>query len=472
MPAGWGWGRGCRRRSWKPPRPATWPTTEWDALGEDWLEQALAYAAVPCKGARGPLTRIRPRPARPAAGTARASCPPGQPDRRRAGVPAGGLPGPARPGPAGAARSPRRSSGPRRPPAPRPPIRPGSAMPRTPAACTGTPPSCTRTPPQPATAAPSSTSSILRTACAPMAAPRTGPPPTPPSTTRRAWPACWAALRAAGAHEQAAALLARDPAAHAALDDPGGVAVLLGQPAGRRARTSRPPRCWPGTRPPTPPSTTRTAWPACWAACGRRARTSRPPRCWPGTRPPTPPSTTRTAWPVLLGSLREAGAHEQAAALASRAAAHAALDDPGAVASLLGRLREAGAHEQAAALLARDPAAHAALDDPDGVALLLDRLREAGAHDQAAALAGRAAAHAALDDPHGVASLLDQPAGSGRARPGRRADRSAAAPACSGSSSSSKATGISSVSGGRPTAARPRHGAGKTWTDLAGLSNT
>src|SRR5205823_6124139 len=37
---------------------------EWDALGEDWLEQALAYAAVPCKGARGPLTRIRPRPAR------------------------------------------------------------------------------------------------------------------------------------------------------------------------------------------------------------------------------------------------------------------------------------------------------------------------------------------------------------------------------------------------------------------------
>ena len=37
--------------------------SQWDALGEDWLEQALAYAAVPCKGARGPLTRIRPRPA-------------------------------------------------------------------------------------------------------------------------------------------------------------------------------------------------------------------------------------------------------------------------------------------------------------------------------------------------------------------------------------------------------------------------
>ncbi|HEV2937422.1 MAG TPA: hypothetical protein VGY96_30240, partial [Streptosporangiaceae bacterium] len=37
---------------------------EWDALGGDWLEQGLAYTAVPCKGVRGPLTPIRPRPAR------------------------------------------------------------------------------------------------------------------------------------------------------------------------------------------------------------------------------------------------------------------------------------------------------------------------------------------------------------------------------------------------------------------------
>ena len=45
---------------------APWYLTdaEWDALGEDWLEQALAYTAVPCKGVRGPLTRIRLRPAR------------------------------------------------------------------------------------------------------------------------------------------------------------------------------------------------------------------------------------------------------------------------------------------------------------------------------------------------------------------------------------------------------------------------
>ncbi|MFC4063682.1 tetratricopeptide repeat protein [Actinoplanes subglobosus] len=35
---------------------------DWDGLGADWLEQALADTARPCKGARGPLTRIRSRP--------------------------------------------------------------------------------------------------------------------------------------------------------------------------------------------------------------------------------------------------------------------------------------------------------------------------------------------------------------------------------------------------------------------------
>ena len=44
---------------------APWYLTdaEWEAEGEAWLEQALAYTAVPCKGVRGPLTRIRPHPA-------------------------------------------------------------------------------------------------------------------------------------------------------------------------------------------------------------------------------------------------------------------------------------------------------------------------------------------------------------------------------------------------------------------------
>ena len=68
---------------------------------------------------------------------------------------------------------------------------------------------------------------------------------------------------------------------------------------------------------------------------------------------------------------------------------------------MLGSLREANALEQAAALLARDPAAHASLDNPAGVAWLLGSLREANAEEQAAALAERAAAHVALDGPAG-----------------------------------------------------------------------
>ncbi len=40
---------------------------EWEEdAEEDWLEQALAYTAAPCRGVRGPLTQIRPRPSRPA----------------------------------------------------------------------------------------------------------------------------------------------------------------------------------------------------------------------------------------------------------------------------------------------------------------------------------------------------------------------------------------------------------------------
>ena len=109
----------------------------------------------------------------------------------------------------------------------------------------------------------------------------------------------------------------------------------------------------------------------------------------------------------LLASLREAGARRQAAALAARAAAHAPLDDPGDVASLLDSLQEAGARRQVTALLRRDPAAHAALDSPHAIAALLDRLRQAGAPEQAAALAARAAAHAPLDHPDAVVMLLD-----------------------------------------------------------------
>jgi hypothetical protein len=148
-------------------------------------------------------------------------------------------------------------------------------------------------------------------------------------------------LRQAGAHEHAAALLARDPAAHAALDNQ------------------------------------------------------------------YSPFDNRYSVASLLVSLREAGAHEQAAALAARAAAHAPLDNLEGVAYLLDHLRQTPLPEQAAALAAR-AAAHAPLDDPVGVASLLNSLRQAGAHEHAAALLARdPAAHAALDDPYRVADLLD-----------------------------------------------------------------
>ncbi|WP_234438090.1 hypothetical protein [Streptomyces viridochromogenes] len=41
---------------------------EWDALHDAWFDQALAYLSEPCRGARGPLSPIRPRPGSPEAG--------------------------------------------------------------------------------------------------------------------------------------------------------------------------------------------------------------------------------------------------------------------------------------------------------------------------------------------------------------------------------------------------------------------
>ena len=47
------------------PPPGYLTDTEWDALDDDWLEQALRYTAKDARGVRRPLTRIRARPARP-----------------------------------------------------------------------------------------------------------------------------------------------------------------------------------------------------------------------------------------------------------------------------------------------------------------------------------------------------------------------------------------------------------------------
>jgi hypothetical protein len=88
---------------------------------------------------------------------------------------------------------------------------------------------------------------------------------------------------------------------------------------------------------------------------------------------------------ALLPRLREAGADEQVAVLAGRAAAHVRLDDPRGVADLLGSLREAGSDEQVAVLAGR-AAAHVPLDNPVDAAVLLRSLRRVGADEQTAAL--------------------------------------------------------------------------------------
>ena len=479
---------------------------EWDALGEDWLEQALAYTAVPCKGVRGPLTRIRSRPARHARGRGdqpgsmaavagplyrladyldqhgrvhRASQIP--PAEFWSAAAAHAAPGDqAALGDAAYVRGLYRDA----------------AQLHKNAAASGNldaafylsdPPASLRADPRPAHwaavhVALDDPADVAQAAGQPAGGGRgragrraAGPRPAAHVALDDPYGVTLLLhyLQKAGADEQAAALASR-AAAHVALDDPRGVAFLLNSlrlagaheqaavlaaraaaaasttraawpncwtACGRRARTSRPPRCWPAIPLPTPPSTTRAPWAACWApagggrgragrraagprsrrprpprrpvgrgrpagpACGRRARTSRPPR-WPPGPPPTPPSTTRAPWPGCCARCGGWARTSRPPRWPPGPPRTPPSTTRAAWPSCWSGLREAGADEQAAALLARDPAAHVALDEPVGVADLLGALREAGADEQAAALASRAAAHVALDDSRDVASLL------------------------------------------------------------------
>jgi hypothetical protein len=107
---------------------------------------------------------------------------------------------------------------------------------------------------------------------------------------------------------------------------------------------------------------------------------------------------------LLLGALRDARARDAAAALATRIADHASLGNLAGVAWLLRMLR---GQEDAEAALASRAAHHANLEDPAGVAALLGALREAEADDAVTALVARdPAGHASLDNPAGVAALL------------------------------------------------------------------
>lgn len=330
--------------------------TDWDGLPEDWLEQALIYTTLPCKGIPGPLTRIRPRTAStptlgPAYRVADYLDQHGRHTRRQRIPPAGFWQAAARfasPGDLPALAQAAEDRG----------LLWDAARLRKRAVAQGNCDEAVTLIRQlhslhPRTADPD----LARWAVGRVAL-------DDPGAVAR----LLAALRETGAEKQIEELLARDPAAYVALNYPGGLAWLLdalllmgaeGQAAVLLARG---------------------------------------------------PAAHVTLDPIgavvhLLDSLRKAGAVEQVAVLADRAISHVALDKPNAVTMLLDALRQAGAEEQAAALADR-AVAHVAVDDPADLFHLLDGLRLVGAEEQAAALADRAVANVALDRPAVIIELL------------------------------------------------------------------
>ena len=316
--------------------------TDWDALGEDWLEQALVYTTVRCKGVRGPLSRIRPRIAGQAAAPSyRLADYLDQHGRRTRSsfIPpasfwsaAGSFASSGDMGTLGEAAS-RRG------------MLHDAARLLKKATALGN----------------ADAASLLVWLMRPL---------HPADHNPARWAAAHAAvddlaattwllktLQQTGAADQVKALADR-AVVHARLDDPAAVAELLG---------------------------------ALWAAGATDQVKALADRAVVHARLDDPAAVAE-----LLGALWAAGATDQVKALADRAAVHARLDDPAAVAELLGALWAAGATDQVKALADR-AVVHARLDDPAAVAELLGALWAAGATDQVKALADRAAAHTSLD---------------------------------------------------------------------------
>jgi hypothetical protein len=398
---------------------------DWDALPEDWLEQSLAYTAAPSKGIRGPLARIRPRSAIGAAE--------GPVYRLADYLEQHG-------------RRVRRSC-----------IPPASFWDA--AACFASPGDL------PALAGAADDRGLLRDAARLRKRATAHGDTSAAVTLVRRWrllhphsadpnPARWAAthatlngagglaqlldtLREAGAEQQIAEMLIRDPAAqvvlggshsviqllrslraadaheqaaslaaraatHASLDRPYVIASLLralsakgthGQAAALLARD--------------PAAHTPLGDPDAVASLFVALRTSAEEQAaaLAARAAADVPLDHPYAVANLLDTLKAAGAEPQAAELAARAATGVPLDDPNAVANLLAALKAAGAEPQAAELAAR-AAAHTPLEHPNAVANLLAALKAAGAHEKAAELAARAAAQAPLEHPMAIADLL------------------------------------------------------------------
>ena len=266
-----GMGAGLPRTFLEAAVPGYLTEAEWDALGEDWLEQALAYAAVPCKGVPGPLTRIRPRPPRSR---------PARPASRDGGEQP--LAGPT--GPTGG-----------------PVYRLADYLDQH-----GRQHRKSQIPPAEFWAAAADHVAPADQAALGDAADARGLYRDAAQLHKNA--AAAGNLRAASYLSGRLPCL-RDDArpvrwavAHAVLDDPDAVAELLRKlrKAGAQDQATallRPRSCRPRL-----PRRPRSAWPGCWTACGRRARRTRPPRCWTVTLPPASPSTTHAAWPSCWGS--------------------------------------------------------------------------------------------------------------------------------------------------------------------------
>jgi hypothetical protein len=420
-----GMGAGLSRAFLEAAVPGYLTDADWDAAGEDWAEQAFAYASVPCKGARGPLTRIRPRPGPPSAGKAV------QGDRDQPGALAGTSGSPVYrladyldqygrahrreeipPGEfwAGTARHavPADQAALGQAAHERGLYRAAAQLNKN-AAATGNPgaasylahlPGCLRDDSRPRLWAAAHASIEEPGAVASLVG----------------------SLRVIGARDQLTALADR-AAGRTPLSDWSGVLRLLEQ---LRKADAREQLIIVADRAADQIPLDETLLVARLLDELREAGAHEQITALLARDPAAQVAIDRPDHvDRLLGSLREAGGDKQAAALvnriavlAARAATDIPLDAPGEIAALVEALRALRAHEQVAALLARDPGTHVPTEDPAAVAKLMSNLRQVRfgmteAHEQAViqqvtTLARRAADHAPLGEPTGLAALLEE----------------------------------------------------------------
>jgi hypothetical protein len=378
--------------------PAYLTDVQWDQLGPDWLEQALAYASQPCKGARGPVTRIRPGPARPRTG-------------RRA-TPTGSSDG-------------------------QPVYRLADYLDQYGRRCRATlipPPTfwtaLTAHTDMPMLDFKAASRGLYRQAAqlgknATARGAATGAylvallhslHPTDPR------PAAWSAthcalqnafelghlletLREIGAAEQITTLLDRAPATHASIDSTAGVRRLLqelrkaGAVEQAMALADRAAKLTPMKKPGDAVHVLQTlreegTHQQLMTLCDRIA-----------TEMPLEHSLR-----PLFDELQNAGAVDQAMTLAGRAATDHPLNDPGTTAVWLKIFRALNAPQHARTLLGRLVPDNLNLDQPYSpahIADLLEELQQEGATEHIAALTARAVANVPLDSAHFVVQLID-----------------------------------------------------------------